>query len=376
MARVHLAVFAPVIASVLLASEGLPAKESRATLIARAHVWMPTDVAAMDIKTGPAEPGAFPFLETVQCEYSKKQLGGKSPKFACTIAPDDEVKVKFGGANGEVYGEVAATRLLWALGFGADRMYPVKVICHKCPSEFGGVEQSDGNRLFDPATIERKMPGKDFLGETGWSWQELETVDENAGGASRAQRDALKLLAVLIQHTDSKPEQQRLICLQDAKAEKTEKKEKRVKKETAETTEKTEKAKGGKSCDHPFMLLNDVGVTFGHANTFNANSTGSMNFSEWSHTPVWKDATKCVGNLPKSMTGTLDNPTISEDGRQFLADLLGKLSDSQLHDLFEVSRVNLRLRSPRDLKSGVASIDDWVDVFKRKRDEIASRHCE
>jgi len=123
------------------------------------------------------------------------------------------------------------------------------------------------------------------------------------------------------------------------------------------------------------MLLNDVGVTFGHANTFNANSTGSMNFSEWSRTPVWKDATKCVGNLPKSMTGTLDNPTISEDGRQFLADLLGKLSDSQLHDLFEVSRGNLRLRSPRDPKSGVASIDDWVDVFKRKRDEIATRHC-
>ena len=101
-----------------------------------------------------------------------------------------------------------------------------------------------------------------------------------------------------------------------------------------------------------------------------------MNFNEWSRTPVWKDATKCVGNLPKSMTGTLDNPTISEDGRQFLADLLGKLSDSQLHDLFEVSRVNLRLRSPRDPKSGVASIEDWVDVFKRKRDEISARRCD
>jgi len=211
MVRVHLAVFAPVIAYALLASEGLPAKESRPSVIARSQVWMPNDVAAMDIKTGPAEPGAFPFLATVQCEYSKKDLGGKSPKFACAIAPDDEVKVKFGGANGEVYAEVAATRLLWALGFGADRMYPVKIICHKCPPEFGGVEQSDGNRLFDPATIERKMPGKDFPGETGWSWQELETVDEEAGGASRAHRDALKLLAVLIQHTDSKPEQQRLI---------------------------------------------------------------------------------------------------------------------------------------------------------------------
>jgi hypothetical protein len=352
MARVHLAVVAPVIAYALLASEGLPAKESRASLIARAQVWMPTDVATMDIKTGPADPDTFPFLATVPCEYSNKKLAGRSPKFACKIGAKDEAKVKFGGANGEVYAEVAATRLLWALGFGADRMYPVRVICRRCPAEFGGVEQSDGNRLFDPAVIERKMPGDDFSAEAGWSWQELETVDEKAGGATRAQRDALKLLAVFIQHTDSKPEQQRLICLDDGETE------------------------SSKSCAHPFMLLNDVGVTFGHANTFNANSTGSMNFSEWSRTPVWKDATTCVGNLPKSFTGTLDNPAISEEGRQFLADLLGKLSDSQLHDLFEVSRVNLRLRSPRDLKSGVASIDDWVDVFKRKRDEIATRHCE
>ena len=96
------------------------------------------------------------------------------------------------------------------------------------------------------------------------------------------------------------------------------------------------------------------GVTFGQANTFNTNSAGSMNFSAWSRTPVWKDATKCVGNLPKSFTGTLDNPAISEEGRRFLADLLGKLSDSQLHDLFEVSRAKLRLRSPMDPKSGVA----------------------
>ena len=361
MARLHLALFAPVIACALLAAEGLPAKESRASLIARAQVWMPTSTAALDIKSGPAQPDAFPFLATVQCEYSKKQLGGKSPKFACTIAPDDEVKVKFGGANGEVYAEVAATRLLWALGFGADRMYPVKVICHKCPAEFGGIEQSDGNRLFDPATIERKMPGKDAPVTTGWSWQELETVDEKAGGASRAQRDALKLLAVFIQHTDTKPEQQRLICLKDTKSQKEE--------------TKTEQAEAGVSCAHPFMLLNDVGVTFGHANTFNANSTGSMNFNEWSRTPVWKGATKCVANLPKSMTGTLDNPAISEEGRQFLANLLGQLSDNQIHDLFEISRVNLRLRSPNDPRSGVASIDDWVGVFNRKRDEIAKRSC-
>src|SRR4030095_14177050 len=174
MARIHLAVCAPVISCALLASEGLPAKETRTTLIARSQVWMPTDVATMDIKTGPAAKDAFPFLATVQCEYLKKQLSGKSPKFACTIAPDDEVKVKFGGANGEVYAEVAATRLLWALGFGADRMYPVKVLCRGCPADAVGT---------DVAAIERKMDGTEIESdiETGWAWRELDLVDPEKG---------------------------------------------------------------------------------------------------------------------------------------------------------------------------------------------------
>jgi hypothetical protein len=305
----------------------------------------------MNIKTGPAESGAFPFLATVPCQYSTTRLSGRSPKFACKVGPGDEAKVKFGGANGEVYAEVAATRLLWALGFGADRMYPVRVVCRGCPPGFGGVEQGEGNRLFDPAVIERKMPGADVLAVDGWSWQELDTIDEKAGGATRAHRDALKLLAVFIQHTDSKPPQQRLMCLDDGET-------------------------GSKTCTHPFMLLQDVGVTFGQANTFNANATGSMNFSEWSRTPVWKGATNCIGNLPRSFTGTLDNPVISEEGRQFLADLLGKLADGQLHDLFEVSRAKLRLRTPTNPKSGIASNDDWVAAFKRKRDEISARRCE
>ena len=116
----------------------------------------------MDLKAGPSGPGAFPFRATVVCEYSDKKLNGLSPKFACVIGRDDEVKVKFGGNNGEVYGEVLATRLLWALGFGADRMYPVNVICRGCPAEFLGIERPNGESRFDPAVIERKPAGTEW----------------------------------------------------------------------------------------------------------------------------------------------------------------------------------------------------------------------
>ena len=122
----------------------------------------------------------------VTCDYVDKKLSGNSPKFACRVGVDDEVKVKFGGTNGEVYGEVAATRLLWALGFGADWMYPVRVVCRRCPADFRGTALRDGSQEFDPAVIERKMAGTEFPAEEGWSWKELDAVDETLGGASRA----------------------------------------------------------------------------------------------------------------------------------------------------------------------------------------------
>lgn len=87
------------------------------------------------------------------------------------------------------------------------------------------------------------------------------------------------------------------------------------------------------------MLLHDVDVTFGRASRSNANRTSSMNLVAWSRTPVWKPGSDaCIANLPKSNTGTLENPVISEEGRRFLADLLLQLTDRQLYDLFTVSR--------------------------------------
>jgi len=304
----------------------------------------------MNIKAGPPGPGAFPSLAEIDCTYLDKELSGKSPKFACMRAGDDELKVKFGGTNGEVYAEVAATRLLWALGFGADHMYPVKVTCHGCPKEFGAIVRDNGDRIFDPAAIERKMPGAPLSDE--WSWKELDAIDEEAGGAPLAHRDALKLMAVFIQHSDNKPAQQRLICLG------------------------VDEAPADGACARPFLLLQDVGVTFGRATLFNANTPSSMNLEGWSSTPVWKSASgPCVGNLSKSFTGTLGEPVISEAGRQFLAGLLQQLTDAQLRNLFEVSRVTLRLRDPGDAKSGFPTVDEWVAVFKQKRAEIVNRHC-
>jgi hypothetical protein len=323
----------------------------RAEAIARADVWMPTDVATMDIRTGPVRPDAFPFLATVTCEYLPKRLSGASPKFACRLGDEDELKVKYGRANAEVYAEVAATRLLWALGFGADHMYPVRVVCRRCPATPERMTLDYDDRVFDPAAIERKLPGREFPGEEGWKWNELDAVNPEHGGAPQAHRDALRLLAVFLQHTDSKREQQRLLC-----------------------RDGTDRPKNSGSCGRPLMMINDLGLTFGRADKFNTNEK-AMHLVDWSSTPVWKGDAGCVGNLPKSLTGTLDDPVISEAGREFLAGLLDQLSDAQLHDLFETARVTLRPRDPQRSQSGAATVDEWVSAFKDKRRQIAERKC-
>jgi hypothetical protein len=228
-------------------------------------------------------------------------------------------------------------------------MYPVTLICQGCPKAIG-VQSPDGDRLVDPATIERKYSGAEISDASpGWSWRELDLVSEEDGGAPRAHRDALKLLAAFVQHSDNKPEQQRLVCLDAPSA--------------------------APVCAHSFMLINDLGLTFGRVSRTNANLSSSVNFQKWSQTPVWKGGPGCVANLSKSFTGTLKDPEIGESGRRFLADLMIRLSDAQLHDLFAVARVDLRPQSPEKASSRFPTIQEWVDVFKQKRAQIVERRC-
>lgn len=320
----------------------------RLSALRYAQVWNPVDVASRDLKAGPDDADGFPPGALVDCRYLENKLSG-TPKFTCVIPPDDKVRVKYGAENGEVYAEVAATRLLWALGFGADGAYPVSVNCQGCPEDpMKGAGKGAAATRFDPAVIERRMPGDEITlhRHSGWSWVELSFVDQAGGGSPLAHRDALKLLAALMQHTDNKPEQQRLVCL--------------------DRLEGLVPAKDGR-CARPFMMLNDVGKTFGKATMGNGDRQSAVNFKAWTSVPVWKGEAGCVAHLSKSFSGSLEHPQIGEAGRAFLSGLLSQLSDQQLHDLFLTARFTTRDPS--------VGIDQWVDAFKRKRADIAGRRC-
>ena len=340
--------------------------DERKQVMERARVWQAINTSALDLIKGPAlAPGQRIGAEsTCTFIYPNKPLTGMTPKFRCALTKDDEVKVKYGEKNGEVYAEVAASRLLWALGFKADVMAPTRVTCRDCPEDPFAASSSDwqrgrptdgATRVVDPAIIEREVAGKaiEVKDYEGWAWPELDQIRERGGGATRAQIDALKLIAVFIQHSDSKPGQQELVCADE-----------RVRKN----------AKGTEICASPWLVVKDLGATFGKATLLNGSK---MRLGDWDGAGLWKDGEKCVGDLPRSLTGSLDNPVISEAGRQFLARRLTQLSDRQIRDLFTVSRVEQRGEeiTGTDGRKRKVTVDDWVRVFKRKRSEIVSARC-
>lgn len=335
--------------------------QERLEYVRRAQVWRPVPTASLDLLAGPPGEDAFAFEQAVNCTFDpEEEPGGATPKFYCKLPSGDSVKVKFGDTNGEVYAEVAATRLFWALGFGADRQYPVRLNCRDCSADpwKQRVMEPGAVRTFTPAIIERDPPGAPTpitvqKAEKGWAWWELLRVDEQAGGAPRAHVDALRLLAAFVQHGDNKDEQQRLACLAGG-----------VQRDAA----------GNETCSRPFLFVMDLGVTFGRAEIRNRSK---FEFEKWASVPVWSDRNRCVAKLKRSFTGTFGNPAISEAGRAFLAGRLLQLSDRQIRDVFTAARAELRGERMRDAegRERPVTVEDWTDVFRRKRAEIVDNRC-
>lgn len=363
--------------------------EDRLDTLRRASIFTPRAVARADIVKGPSAGAGqlpLPFNARVTCEFDRLggDMGGNTPKFDCRLlrvespaggarvparGRDESVKVKFRPDNREIYAEVAATRLYWALGFHADAMYPVRLECTNCPEDPMKGEGPRATRAFPEAVIERKFPGTAMeeagKNDQGWSWKEFEQVAQPVHV-----KDGLKLLAAFVVHGDNKPEQQRLSC------------------EAVRQDRRTQPPTV--TCVKPSLLVQDLGATFGGGGRFTRPDSAKMNLEEWSGKQVWKrvgtgqpGGVVCQAQLPKSMAAKdgLDDPEISEDGRRFLAGLLCQLSDTQIADLFRVARVAEMpdYRNPDgSFKPGFDEADvvrQWVEAFKRKREEVAAGRC-
>jgi hypothetical protein len=104
----------------------------------------------------------------------------------------------------------------------------------------------ESRRTYRHVAVERKFdaPSIEAGDVSGWEWSELDRVDPSLGGASPADLDALRLVAVLLAHWDNKPSNQRLVCLDGRRDEKGE-------------------SQSPGPCQRPLLMLHDLGATFG-----------------------------------------------------------------------------------------------------------------
>jgi hypothetical protein len=330
----------------------------RAAALRAARVWHPpaVPISRAVLDANPPGPESLDPKAVVDCRLVVKSMSGTTPKFDCDLANHGVIRVKYGRGNPELHAEIAATRLLTALGFGADHMYTVgKVRCAGCPMFpfqalkclgetglekpcfAGGIDYSSTTE-FEHVSIERRLEGRrlESTPDQGWAFYEIDKVDEAAGGSPRAHVDAVKLLAVVIAHWDNKAENQRLLCLPGG-----------------------DLPDGG--CTKPYAILQDLGASFGPT---------KLDLHNWRSTPVWADARACRVSMKQMPWGgaTFPEQHISEEGRVFLLSLLEQLSPGQLLDLFTGARVELSEGVSADGRKASAWAAAFLDKVRQVRE--------
>ena len=326
------------------------APEERLDALSRASVWQqPAPISRARLVADPKQP------KMISCTFEISQLNGTAPKFDCRLPDGDKIRVKYGNSP-EVPSEVATTRLLHAIGFGADDMTLYETVrCYGCPSEpfltmktlgFAGAQKLYGKVMdaasykdFQWAAVEKKHPGRPIETEEieGWAFFELDLIDPKKGGAPRAHVDALRLLAVMLAHWDNKSENQRLVCMSEK-----------------------DWPDGGK-CARPLAMMQDVGSAWGPR---------KVDLEEWKNAPIWSDRATCTTSMDHlPYHGATFKPVkISDQGRKFLGGLLSQLRDDQLRDLFASARFDHVSGLLGNRKAAAA--DEWVAAFRAKVAQI------
>jgi hypothetical protein len=325
-------------------------RHMRDLALRQAKVWTPQNVAAADLATNPRDFTGMLSQPLVRCQYLDGPANGTTAKFDCVLPDGEVIKVKY-GTTGEIQAEIAASRLLAGLGFGADRMYMVpRLRCYQCVRtpyytvkvlDFVHARETlarqvpeDSYTDFEWVAVERRLDGAEIdAGDLdGWAWHELDAVDP-ARGASRAERDALRLLAVLIAHWDNKPANQRLVCLSSPS--------------------------GDAPCNQPFAYIHDLGATFG---------PNKVELDEWAKAPIWTDAGRCTVSMRQFPYdgGTFPDTQISEAGRRLVAGQLAHLTHDQLVALFTAAR----FPEFHGWRGSPAAAEHWAAAFLEKARRI------
>ncbi len=325
----------------------------RTLALRQARVWMPANPAVVDFEANPPDSNGLLSQPIVRCRYLDGPVRGTTPKFDCVLPDGEVVKVKY-GRNAEIHAELAATRLLAALGFGADRMLPrsppalLRLRSHAVlrgagvrlrPRARGGEPQRPGGQLHrlrmgrGRAPPRRRGDRSRATKTAGRGTSSIRSIRRAAPTGPSAMRSA-----------------SRRCCSR-----------------TGTTRRRTSgccacrRRSPGAACTQPFAYAHDLGATFGPK---------KVDFEQWRGTPVWADASQCLLSMrqfPYS-GGTFPDARISEAGRQLLVRQLSALTERHLVALF----TGARFPEFNGRGSEVGDASAWARALLDKAHQIAS----
>jgi hypothetical protein len=375
----------------------LTSPQGRTRYLAHAVIWADPGPLSPDAVLA-GVPGVFPYppdrltgSEPIACSFTTpgRLLGGKSPKFACVADDHLSLRLKYWEAgsqrgNREVFATIAATRLLWSLGFMTAPAVALDVQCRDCPEEpMTGIGRRGPHEYI--AMWQSPLPSPRILSEPdidqGWSWREVDAAIRSLPAGEertrqRAQFDALTLVGVLIQHGDRKPEQQALYCSGDVDTSAGE-----VRPVEGRLGTVLVEKENAAACGRAVVAIVDAGATFGGAGRTSNATTAKMNLEHWRRKAVFEPGGReCRGNLTISLAAGkegMGHPPISEEGRAFLVEQLRRLTPAHIKAIFTAAQV-ARLQEGRsgDRPSiDAGAVDAWTAAFEEKVRQIEGRRC-
>ena len=266
----------------------------------------------------------------------------------------------------EVFTEIAATRIMWVLGFPADHVYPLgSAACIGCTADPFGSNLKDNTAslkdtpsVFKVVSAERETPWERINPEDDetWSWSDAAKfyADGEWTHQQRVEYDAYRLALGLFHYHNAIAQQNRLACAQWA----------------------PETAGQPRVCQRPMIFVQDLGSTFGKAkgatDLFGTNPRGS--FSAWESQTVFTNPQAC------ELRATLDGDQhVLKEAQELMVQRLGRLDPQTVRTIFSAARFQMmdqkqlrRLRDGGSQNPEEAALDEWTNTFLKRIQEIKS----
>ena len=266
----------------------------------------------------------------------------------------------------EVFTEVAASRIMWVLGFPADHVYPLgSAACVGCTADpfdsnlkDNTASLKDTPNIFKVVSAERETPWEQINPEDDETWSWSDAAKFYADGEwtlqQRVEYDAYRLALGLFHYHNAIAQQNRLACAQWA----------------------PETAGQPRVCQRPMIFVQDLGSTFGKAkgatDLFGTNPRGS--FSDWESQTVFTNPQAC------ELRATLDGDKhVLKEAQELMIQRLGRLDPQTVRTIFSVARFQMmdqkqlrRLRDGGSQNPEEAALDEWTNTFLKRIQEIKS----